>query len=81
MGRRLDESIVIEVVEQGCQMIIGKLSITPVKRHSNASLGYMVDCDHYKAKISQYYNSSKEAAAKFCMLKNVIYGGRRDDAD
>lgn len=78
-NRRLAEDYVIEIIENGCQIIIGRLSITPIKRHSNADLEYMVDCDHYKAKLSQLFNSSKDAASKFCMLKNVIYGGKRAD--
>jgi len=81
MSRRLDEISVIELVENGCEILIGRLSITPIKRHQNAKLEYMVDCDHYKAKISKLFKSAREAAEKFCMLKNVIYGGRRNDLD
>lgn len=79
--RRLDELSVIELIENGCEILIGRLAITPIKRHQNAKLEYLVDCDHFRAKITKLYKSSKEAAEKFCMLKNVIYGGVRYDVD
>lgn len=76
MSRRLDELYVIELLEHGCQITKGQLSVTPIKRHQNAPQEYMVDCEHYKARCSSLYKTAKGAADKFCMLKNVIYGGR-----
>lgn len=77
--QRLEEANVIEIIEQRCQIIIGKLSVTPIKRHQNANLEYIVDCDHYKAKCSVLHKTSVDAAKQFCMLKNVIYGGKKND--
>lgn len=77
--KRLDEIHVVELIEQRCQIVAGKLSITPIKRHQNADLEYIVDCDHFRAKCSDLHKDSLDAAKQFCMLKNVIYGGKRND--
>lgn len=71
--KRLDEIYVEELLEHGCQIIRGRLSVTPVKRYSAGPTEYMVDCDHSKHHCSQLQKTKESAAKLFCMLKNVIY--------
>jgi methionyl-tRNA synthetase len=75
MSERLKEQYVEELLEHGCQIVKGRITVTPVRRHKNANMEFMVDCDHFKHTCSELHKTVQSAALKFCMLKNVIYEG------
>ena len=79
MNKRLNEETVINILKHGCQIIIGKLSVTPVKRARTLRYEYLIDCDHSNAKTlagTTIFKKVEDAAYRFCMLKNVIYANR-----
>lgn len=70
---RLSESEVMQVIMHGIHLKIGRLTLTPIRRASTLPMEFMVDCDHSKYNCSILFKTTKEAAEKFCMLKNVLY--------
>jgi len=70
---RLNEEDVMRVIALGVHLKTGRLYLTPIRRAQCLPVEYMVDCDHFKCRCSQHSKTSKEAAAKFCMIRNVLY--------
>lgn len=70
---RLTESEVMQIINHGISLNIGRLSLTPVQRAKSLPREFMVDCTHSKYQCSILFKTTKEAAEKFCMLKNVLY--------